>query len=901
MKYLVFINVMVIVSFARQCSAQTDSFKVVDLSQLFRNNVKSNMQLDKFIGREAYANMKVEDRKAYQTSLANSDIVGYEQTMNQLVSSLKTSNQNNNLGLRALNLGVRGTCYLLDKAKDLDKETRTKMILAGLSVTCSYGLSKLIEMAKEESEKDIQSDLHYRLGQLSDSDKSEAEAAIQNADFAGFINLMNKKADYTDSVTRGLPPEEKEQFVQYRDKLIRDMMGDGQKFLRDIQISQLVQVDSNLLRLQQSSVAILKFDSTNNQQLQSIVESQADIQDKLNELCEKAGKTADGIDFLQEFEFGKMSPDEQIIALNDGRFFPGIDSASRSNMIAAANLVKSKQDLDRQIKQYLGDGHNIANILRNIGLGGIVADDIEKASTIGDDVYSAFTQFGTGNFISAIGSLTNIFGLFGGRDVEGERFKEIMNGMQQIYEGVKVIDTKIDTLMSMDIKIMGSQQKIIDGLVTVSNQIEENHQEEMKQLINIDKDVLYNRDLQLENMSLGWEHCRKLRFTVDGDTLLDLENGIIPSYAVFNQSIKDNLNDCKRCLSILHKTYVPDISGSSPSKFSSLFNLESYKTKDSSGKINVFLNKIYPGVLFILQQYDSENSPQSDSILSSLFAPVLSVNDLLLKLNSGYQNVYNSSFTTLGHFMKLLKTPLYTNPISIQTDHIVNLHLYYHLVDGNRNPISLSELVTNPTLNSQAESDLKECLKLVNIALAQNVLVNGDILLPYIENILNSGDSSNVNNVFKVLQLDHFLSYNYLLYKWNKDIQSNGSYTLYDFAWHIGDTAYISSCSQYKWDYLYLSGDSAISLGNSKDTLKAGWYVKIAGVPYKLPPVKDLEAGKFVYSKDVYDLVSLRDRILNQLATYDIYEETNPSYRSSINKITLTDFKTDPKTENVVY
>lgn len=174
---------------------------------------------------------------------------------------------------------------------------------------------------------------------------------------------------------------------------------------------------------------------------------------------------------VADFVFSQMSPVQKIEALNSGflgeRFTCSNDAIDCEQSKLKKDLIERFQneaDVQRRTEllgrtaQGLSDISQLATNL-NINIPGL-----SEAAGIGNVAFNAFTQFSQGNILGAI---TTVSGLFAKRtDPDQERFEATMQFMKQEFDQIKNTLTKIQE----------NQQKLMEAVVALSEQVARQYQ-----------------------------------------------------------------------------------------------------------------------------------------------------------------------------------------------------------------------------------------------------------------------------------------------------------------------------------------------------------------------------------------------------------------------------------------
>ena len=176
-------------------------------------------------------------------------------------------------------------------------------------------------------------------------------------------------------------------------------------------------------------------------------------------------------DLIADFAFARMTPSERVSALEAGQLDSRIkcphDATEcdpdmiRSAMIARYSKEAKIQATLRELGGFVQDANTALKIADDLGLD--VPDEIGVAVSVATAGFNAFASFSSGNFIGGISAITSLFG--GKRDPDAERHKQMMDFIAKNFE---ITNRRLD-------KLRDGQERIIDGVVQVSEQIHAFH------------------------------------------------------------------------------------------------------------------------------------------------------------------------------------------------------------------------------------------------------------------------------------------------------------------------------------------------------------------------------------------------------------------------------------------
>ncbi len=352
--------------------------------------------------------------------------INYSKNIDELFKKYDDIRSNNDVGLYL----VKGNNFLI-KTSLLCFTNQIK-----IPILCDYankGLDKVESMVKETNDSEARRILKNGLDNVVNNAGSAVADEIKgNTDPQKFLNALEGHSKIMDGLYKNMPSatsEDRQVVLAAMLKTIDQEIKTGFKGVNaasKIQFGEIEQVNKNVSAL---SITFYKFAEANNKRLDTIIKTQNEIKVQLDSINSRVGKTEKGVDFLKEFFFGRMSPGEQINALNLG-MVPGISDSTRYKLIQKIHLYEKQQELNNTIRSYLEGASEVVSIAAKFGLDSEIVSKLNAGISIGTNTFKAFTAFQSENFLGTIGAVADIFGL-GGPDVATERHKRNHGSFRQ--------------------------------------------------------------------------------------------------------------------------------------------------------------------------------------------------------------------------------------------------------------------------------------------------------------------------------------------------------------------------------------------------------------------------------------------------------------------------------------
>jgi hypothetical protein len=844
-------------------------------------------QAQSALGTSVYRSIANDDSRAQVPGMTPSDIARHA------IDSQRKYDQGF-LILKGNDLLVRGSIgagFLLAPATG-----GTSLVVSAIGAGSTYALGKVESSYQEAAQTSVRRNLKTELSKYETKfGKSAYDQLTSITDPRAFRQRLDSQlGNIFGSDLESLPPSEQDIVNHFYEQQIADVMKAGFHQLDSVQQLQQTEITRNRKDIKGLALTFAKFADSTSAQLDAIVDTQKGFESSLQKLNQRIGNTEQGVAFMQNIMFSNLKPADQLNALKAG-VFPSMPEAQRKDLEEKISVVAKRQALTDQVSQYINGAAELANIARHLGVDPSIVNTVNTAVQIGTQAMNAFTAFSSGNVISGISSISNLFGV-GGPDIATERHQEIMNMLGKLYTKLDVIDEKIEELHRGQQLILQAQQTILENIDKLSQQVQQNQEQLLTEIYSLHNDVLVNRQIVVDQASLHYAQCRDLVInSSDGSVIIDTGKGHYPSVAQFQRLYTDRFSKLKKCTDQLDDTRGQNLD------FQSVFWMTSYNNSTASN-ITPFINDVYLPTWTLLQNtaLNADRKTVAQRV-SSLLAPMGDVSSLDQKLSIVVAS-------TPPRFKKaeladLMKTPLAPDVVMLHDAAIANIHFYYTLLDAENHPRSIGDLYKANNIRRTGFEQLLEALSLTDVAIGQQSLVSGDSLLPVIEESIdrygtsqNSAEQKEFKTIADLLKRDSVLASNAVTYILRDKITRKCNFLSYDFALSLTEPSALSACTDDHWKFHF--SDHEEKDGDRLRTPK-GWSVDIGGALYVLPDATELMDGRLRYTDYLYKLVSWRERLLEELNTYEIYESVPDADRQVINAILLKEFVA-PNSEPVI-
>ena len=806
-------------------------------------------------------------------------------SLERIARDFQKKKDNNDLGILVLqgnNLLIKG---LIAAGFALAPATGgVSLVVSAAGYVASKGLDAVENMAKEAMREGLRKNLKTQLEEYrTKRGQQEFDNLLAKPDVTSFIqDLETRVGTSFGNALDNIPPEDQDIVNAFRTKELAGIMTDGFSFLANTEALQSEQIEQNNKNIVGLARTFKQFAEQNQKQLESLIESQTEIKTGIENLNNRVDQTHQSVEFIQEFMFGKMTPAEQRNALERG-IFPDMPEDQRKDLEEKIKLTEKREEFNQTVNSYLDGAAQVLNIAKNFGVEADLVNKVENAVNMGTQAFNAVAAFSSGNYLAGVSAISNICGFGGQRDIAGERHEQILNMLGDIYEEIGVIHQKLDWLKEGQERIMKAQQQLFDAVITLSEQVMTNHREVIEKLQEIQGDILYNRRLIADTILEDYPLCDALVIDMNtGKEIINTGENLYPNHNDFVDLYNDFKNEYQICVTRQRKTR--GINGN----FHTIFHLETYK--DEVNKVEDYITKIYNPALNFLTNTNEISPKTFDERVSSLMSPMVDVKGLETKIP---EIIYADQRRFQRSFQILMDSLIAPSIVKMHTDYILNYHFYYQLIDSStNNPFTLNELLDLQDINRLSLRALYESLSLVDISIAQQCLIGGDFLLFLMSEVFkrqSNTPTEDDNGLFleakTLIKYNSLLARNFIVYILRKEILANSSALNYSIALSINnDSSLLKEITDFAWDFQWSENNI---MSDNQILQPKGWSAKIDDSYISLPQADELSMGKFIYPPDLYMLMSLRTRLLDEISSYNIFDGMSDNKRLIFNEMVL--------------
>lgn len=738
-----------------------------------------------------------------------------------------------------------------------------------------YALDEFDESVKKSSSRivgihlrEVRAQTGKTLEEISGMSTEEAHKIL----FKSNIGIMDNSIDF-------LSPDEKTKALHEMTKILEDKLVHASALnklvneAQDFEIGSIKNEVAFISKVQANQQQCL-LDINNN--IESLGANMNLLSNSVNILHSEVKTNSENVGILKNYIFSNADVKGKIELLRSGILDNDLDKKKKDALEKQLKAVEAKQNVQNDIKNYLNKAQHITTILSNVGFD---SDTVEKANeliSLGSTAMNAFAAYSSGN---VLGTVSIVSGFFGGKsksDPATQRHKQIM-------EKLGIIDEKLDEVLERQLMLLKGQQHILESLSKISRQIDELHGIEMEMLEEIKTETLYNR---LSNVNL---HTRKLRVLESfSKPFVQFKLKKSRTYDDIIQYYKDNGD-----LFEPHNQIFNDLlSLNSPTldEFMKLKNYEVLGIQDGSST-NI-ISELIKGFDEIIKYVENHMS-NSEVISKNSFVAMRDIYDLGEKISIVQKDNLQDEYSNYWHLIK--SSLIITKNLERVYDVLKEVHIFYLLQkdkDSESELLSKNEFFSEQFHKRYGLRHFKNLLTLVNIAIIQQNLLSGDILLErfysrlFDDNIEISQiqkDKEEFLQIIKVLNTNKLLKNNFSKYFVKKQLEkkrvanNNGTndvfqFDFFEYSLFLSDTSTVAQDISNSRTNLRLCFDQPLrsKIIFHNEHWKMDLYRDDKDAYMKLPDSKSFNQGELRYKRELFELINLKHRIMDKISEYEL-------------------------------
>ncbi|HEV8513029.1 MAG TPA: hypothetical protein VGQ59_07115, partial [Cyclobacteriaceae bacterium] len=735
-----------------------------DISALIKQGCGGNVaQVDRF-SRSMTKNLNSVELQTLRTQLRNDfnsqTLQSYSKAMDAY-SAEKRKSDFTKMAIEANKVKWEAIGEIAGDIIKIDPELESQTLLKATAFVGKKTLEYTTDYLKEQADEARRKSLDGLLYNIRQANSSYIDQLKQNSqiDDATFIQLVFSSNSANDEFYKNLDNSDKASFLKsMQDELRTTIMNTELDNLgRDELLAAGIQNNVNTMKKIQSGLR----ENINEtwKTVNSLNESQTRMQDNLKSLAERQDLNTRDLDFIKDYLYGKMSAADKLRALDQGflnRLSPGDQEKERAKL----ELIKAREEFIANSKEYLSDAQNVLTIANNLGIKSPLLDKAQEGVAILNTGLGAFTDFASGNYLGAIASLTGIFGKR--PDPVMEKLKVMDKKLDQLLEGQQIMQEQLQQIQHGIDQILQGQQLLYNALLTVSDNIDKRLDVVYDEVRSVHLDVLTNR-VRIHDYSSKKQLDLIHSFIINDGNYLNVIVDSLPDYeTAVNNILIPTSSQLVNFESGLYKVFSVtrsqkkqdieshhDIFNIPPDFKMTDFILDNDPLKDvNSQTIDALIDM---DALF--HRFISEKQPQNQSkYYLNLLLPFVQCSDLNQKETLEFdarQFSNNSELSEIVNFLdidvnsnfKTKRNNNYLEPrfLVTATDDLINYYYLYSYLSPRLDILDPDEVIKGKAVYTKKVELLKNARFLIDIGIAQQLMLSGDILIPYMYNKLQSG------------------------------------------------------------------------------------------------------------------------------------------------------------------
>ena len=698
----------------------------------------------------------------------------------------------------------------------------------------------------------------------------------------------------------------------------------GKVFVQNTLIKMLADVDKVLateladqgkqLKKQGQTIAateetISQIDKTfykfKNDTFERVTKVSTDLQELQNDLQQLSQNTTDPalalqncqrINTLQMVLFDKMNPEEKLDALDKG-LLDHLPDETRQQIKKREELAAKQKKIIHNMMGFVNAADDLLAIASNLGVK--IPPFARQATGIAAQAIRGGVAFLSGNFFDTLSAISSIIGIGTRKDVDLERHKQVMSGLDQLAQGQNVIvqnqkallqwsyqlDKKTDFLLqnqqtlfqmlvALDENLQGvlqNQEQIVKNICSLSEQIERCHATQMQHLAHITYDLALIRLNLRSNALEKLKKCHtalvalfKFPNYVKTVNCFRSPEDFIKYYQRFSPDLTSGLNALKNKLPFNPTVVDTD--------FFAVGNIaDSSYEKEKTTTVTRYYHDLKELALQLLHKLPQENK---ETFFASLLQPVQNAYALQKKLQilqkadreqrlpARFRQLLDPSSGIQKMKVETLLGEWYSFELIIQSiEYAYRFHYFLPFSQGGLSSLEDLEKLSNQELFSPGKKLLEDAISRLEIVIAQHALLSGDALLPLFFDVFEkpqSFDKEIYKSTLERLDQNYQLAHNFLLYFVIQKAHSMKSgFFKYPVAVLKGDEQYLREILGHQIPLRW-------------DEIKKEWHVEFGErKDLTLPTSSAVSEGKFLINSELKELFHLHKLLAQEILGYN--------------------------------
>lgn len=520
--------------------------------------------------------------------------------------------------------------------------------------------------------------------------------------------------------------------------------------------------------------------------------------------------------------------------------------------------VARKVEAAERMESFVESAGDVVKIAAGLGVDRKIVEAANVAVGVGGALAGAARKFAKGDILgAALSFFGSLFGL-GGPDPDEERHKQVLACFERI--GVE-----LDYIRRLQMATLEKVLIIEEKLDRLTQTIERNHLQLMDELGRLRGDVSVNRSMIYELLGRDLNIIRRFL------DMLDVEGYPYAFKERIFARFPTDYNEALGSLRLLMST--EKVRGER--KIPELFLLRSLGgTADAGAYLEVTVKPV--------MQYFANRSnyaPNQREAISALATPRFRCEDIEIGRKPGGPRLEELQYSQFSEL-------LIPHRLEVFAHLVLRIYPYLGLVnvaERSQKLVTQKELESPKAkadvavLNKLGEDWLRYCLNLTDLAIAQQALLSGDLLLPELAEKLESPD------VRALLKKNGVLARNVVAYWLRQRLKQNGvDLFTYEFATASADGTYLSMLTRQEEKRYDFERDE-----------EGGWEIVLidklgkAELKIPLPDLDEVDGGALRTTPEMNVLLELRESLRDHLAQFEFKKNLTPRQKRTLTYLML--------------
>jgi hypothetical protein len=462
-------------------------------------------------------------------------------------------------------------------------------------------------------------------------------------------------------------------------------------------------------------VALKHHQQDTNAKMEGLKSAVNELQSGLESTTALAYKNADDIETLALIMCDSVSPQQRRQMVETG--LVAVPQGKKQEVLEEIDRQIAAQKHIDQISHVVNEGQALVQVLGNLHVDPRITKPVSTVVNAGQAIFSAYLSFQTGNYFAAAASVT---GLFGGGSGGGPD-RQVMEFLQKISDQLKEMGEKLD-------QILKTQREILRKL----DELERSLQVKFESL---QSDILLNRQLIVEDQMNLLNLLEKLDNIGDGMVVVDFRSNRLPSYTELQEIHRRHDLSKGDLWNIFRIFEIGDRGG-----LSRLFLLETHIDADGPDPAENAkrITSSFASLVKVWDDLASNMKIEVDKILGLATNPTDRARHLNTKLAALRKPESQAGVLAQGYgrpLREIVGQLLHIGFLGRVTEVLLNTH-FMQMTLPSDDPVTRRPeipplevlLERQPTLEGMEW--IKGAIKVVDLAIIQQSMLSGDILLP---------------------------------------------------------------------------------------------------------------------------------------------------------------------------